>query len=625
MKVKIFLFIISATFLIGCQSTKKQPMKVSPEIDILHQLDTKGFTGGLSLGNRRLSEKIQSALSVDFKKVSCETPEPLAGILVSQKASKDIPQLSSLKGLNPIFIALVSALSHQRQEVRDTAAYSLALIGPSAIRALPFLSHNQSNKLLKGQWYNFAISKITCESWAGPDFRRVLVDGILPSERPWIPFLKKSATILANLYLDENIEYPEGMLGYNFGNFSFSNTGISAAPSLAKIADNESLSLQKRREALEALNHLEGDAASIAIPILKKLSTNPDDELKWQSQDLLIKLGQPQGVDFLITRIQEGDFVWSWEDELCTYGNDGVRAESELQKIVQNENWPKMLVGAVNALGCIGSKKAIPKLTKLLNSNNWLLAEAAAKALGKIGVIENTIISALNKTYQTSWSKIVRESARNALVNLGELESSNRSHEEDNDENMIFMKMGPSPIDHGLPWCDETGKYSTDNERWFSINWESSERPEPPRNFPSKYIADHGTRTFLKVDNGWLYGSELGHYDGEFLFWSENGEEYSLSDAYTDIYKIMHHNNKIIAFGYQVIAGGDSGALFEIEKVDGIWKAKQFLTLPSPPFGYAISPDGHLLLSDGPNDYAIIDREIVPLKCEKTFDGNYFN
>lgn len=618
------MLVLLATVLIGCQSIEKQTTSILPEIDKLLQLNTNGFTGGLSIGNRRLSEQIQSALSIDFKKISCEAPEPLAGILVSQKASKEVPQVSSLKGLNPNFVALVSALSHQRQEVRDTAAYTLALIGPSAARALPFLSHNQSDKLLKGQWYNFAISSITCQKWAGPDFRRVLVDGILPSEKPWIPFLKKSATILANLYLDENIEYPEGMLGYNFGNFAFSNTGLSAAPLLAKIADNESLSLQKKREALEALGHLDGDAASIAIPALIKLSTHHDDEVKWLSQSLLIKFGHPQGIDFLITRIQQGSFVWSWEDELCAYGNEGVRAENELLKTLQNASWPRMLVGIANALGCIGSREAIPQLTELLGSNDWMLAEAAAKALGKIGVSENNIISALNKAYQFSWSKVVRESARNALVDLGELEGSRSSAEDTNNEDSIIIKMGPSPVDHGLPWCDEKGKYSIDNEHWFRVTWKESGRPEPPKNFPSKYLADYRTRTFLQVDNGWLYGSELGHYDGEFLFWSDSGEEYLLGDAGTDIYKIMHHKDKIIAFGYQVIAGGDSGALFEVERVAGIWKAKQILTLPSPPFAYAISPDGHLLLSDGPNDYAIIDLEIVPLKCEKTFDSSYF-
>ena len=39
---------------------------------------------------------------------------------------------------------------------------------------------------------------------------------------------------------------------------------------------------------------------------------------------------------------------------------------------------------------------------------------------------------------------------------------------------------------------------------------------------------------------------------------------------------------------------------------------------------YAFAPGGELLLSDTPNDYAVIGNDVVPLKCEKTFSKSYF-
>ncbi|MFK8011834.1 MAG: hypothetical protein AB8B80_07325, partial [Marinicellaceae bacterium] len=123
-------------------------------------------------------------------------------------------------------------------------------------------------------------------------------------------------------------------------------------------------------------------------------------------------------------------------------------------------------------------------------------------------------------------------------------------------------------------------------------------------------------------DDGWLFGSEKGHYDGTLIFWAPNKEVYYIADGYTDIYSIFSYNNGILAIGYQ---SGDSGILFEIIKEDGKWIAKRLMTLPSPPFGYAFGPNNELLFSDGPNDYAVINSEIIPLKCELELEGSYFD
>jgi hypothetical protein len=267
----------------------------------------------------------------------------------------------------------------------------------------------------------------------------------------------------------------------------------------------------------------------------------------------------------------------------------------------------------MTSLVCIKSQKAIPILRKMALSKHWELAKSAVESLGQAGRNTWLVRRTLKKVIKDTWSRQVREAAQESMRLLQTGEPAVE------DEGVITIKMGPAAVDHGMPDCEPDDQFSLDGQQWFHVNWVEESLPEAPTEFPAVLISDYGTHVFFPVANGWLFGSEKGHYDGAFVFWSESEELYELS-PFTDIYSIFEFNNEIWAIGYQIFADNDAGVVFKVKNIDGEWRAIRDMTLPSPPFGYAFGPDEQLLLKDYLNHYALIDEQIIPLQCRTLSD-----
>jgi hypothetical protein len=189
------------------------------------------------------------------------------------------------------------------------------------------------------------------------------------------------------------------------------------------------------------------------------------------------------------------------------------------------------------------------------------------------------------------------------------------------DPNVVFISTGPGgATDHGLPWCDEAGRYSIDGERWFEADWSVAEHEPVPAGFPEEglqLIQGTGTQTFLRVDDGWVMGSSGFEGQGFLTHVSDAGERTHIEEPFTSVSGIVLVGDSMFTY---------SSWLAEVNR-DGErrWTSDLLLRLPSYTRAHAVSPDGYLLLSDGANDYAIVENRIVPLMCEMIFENSYFD
>lgn len=585
----------------------------------LQRLNSEKYTGGLTKKHVNLAGRLINELRKDFPDYGCPTQDFFEGEIVrlgNNQLDDDEPEKMDYR-----LKLLVDLLDSEKQEIRDTVAYILAEIGPSADSTLPFLIDKQEEKDIKGNWFNYALTKISCKKWTEAHYSKVIPENSLPVSSNWDQYRHNAAIVITQLYLDPDVIYPPGTLSSAFEHFHFKKPKKRIEESLFKIISRGDMTNNKKLEAMQALQTLEIFNVEKLGSILEDFQ--PEEEsLSWLKGELLIKIKHSLGIKETGFRIEKGFYHWAWSQDLCEYKSKARSLESIIINRLEFEQIPETQAALLEGLGCINSIAGAKVLQQYALSDDWQLQKAAVSALGQYDSLPEPAIAVLFEVYKSSWSKQVRRAALNSLVSLGKASLTETAND---GEETITIRMGPYPIDHGLPWCDDSGKYSIDGSDWFYIDWIKGKLAEAPEGFPKEYLKDYGTRTFLKVDNGWLYGSDLGHYDGEFLFWPETGEPYVINE-FGDIKAIVRVQDKIYAFGYETLINGDAGSLFElVQKDTGHWQANRILTLPSPPVSYAVTKDGILLLSDIPNDYAVINGKVKPLLCEKEFEEDYFN
>jgi hypothetical protein len=620
-----------------------------PAFAALLTLGTPNYTGGLNRADRAVAEAIYDNMKVRYH-AKCGAPNNAAGELVGftpgHKDEKPVP----IDHVEPELAFLMRQLDNSSQEIRDVATYTIGMLGPDAKDAEPLLEGRFGDHRIKGGWYNIAYENVSCQRVVPADFRRTIPDNQLPPGdsrsdtvkdlASWRAFLRASSLLIAKLYLDKDVEYPPGMLSYAFENYAMADFSADAVPLLARILDDGNLSRQKRVDTAEALTRVKEQYVSAALPSLLRAADSNDPALHYYVGETLVRLHNPRAINLVIARIDEHNWGASWKRDLCGYGHAAVVAEDRLMETAQRSSWPSVVDNAVETLGCIQSRKSVPLLLSFLDSNDWKLVWLSAKALGDIGDPKAEVLAGLRRIAQTHWSKKVRDAAAASADKLSGVTEKPAAQNAKSGIETIVIGGEPAPNDHGLPWCDEHGRYSIDGQRWFDVKWIEPSLMPVPQGFPRKDILQGvGSQTFVPVQDGWLMGSDGFESEGVLVHVSRDGEMTFLDRdrdpgdggppawGDTTIKGIEKIGNSYFAFGYALLTvGNDVGILWKIARADnGEWSAKRLLVLPGAPYAYAIAPSGELLLSDGPNDYAVVRGAVVPLKCEKTFPGGFFD
>ncbi len=587
----------------------------------LNALRTANYTGGLPRKNRDLAARIRSAMLPEFRAAKCGAVGE--GTVIAFEGSP-LPPLSSLSSN---LSTLVRAFDHERQEVRDTAAYAVGLLGPSAKQAAPFVERHivgllDSKRPVKGGWYNDTLAKLICDELGASDFRTVIPDAMLPPVEPKSEFKRKAAILLATLYLDEDIEYPPGMMARAYSTYDdpLNDEATDAIHLLAQVLENPALSAQKHFEAAFVLRMVEPQMARPALSALLRHANTSDPDVRREVTEALLRQKHEAAIPGLTERIKTTS-KYEWERQLCEYGVTAISAESTLLEVIRDERaWPSDVHAAVNVLGCIRSKNALSALIDLLKVPDWETQERIAKAFAEIGDQGQQIVAALEALARKHWSRRVRQAAVDTLVKFGLRPASEASKKEPNkvDDVDVVRVGGPPPsIYHGLPKCSPRGRFSIGGAAWFPIAWKSATLEPLPRRFPKLPIYGRGTRAFMAVDDGWLYGANLGHYGGLLRHVSTSGTVTDLEGGQdTPIAGFHRDGTRVLAFGFQILRGDSGGSLFEVRKnSDGKWESKRVVGLPSPPLRFAAGPGAELFLADELSTYGVIANDIVPLKC----------
>lgn len=123
--------------------------------------------------------------------------------------------------------------------------------------------------------------------------------------------------------------------------------------------------------------------------------------------------------------------------------------------------------------------------------------------------------------------------------------------------------------------------------------------------------------TFLRVRGGWLFSTDLWHYNGELGFVSDAGRVERFAPRAAHAAFIIETRLGTTLLGEDLFEGGTGGVLAVVQRGDdGAWSYEPVAELPSEAFGYAFAPDGTLLVRDPYGAVAItVALEILPLDC----------
>jgi hypothetical protein len=325
----------------------------------------------------------------------------------------------------------------------------------------------------------------------------------------------------------------------------------------------------------------------------------------------------PQGLKIIETGIQTGDF--SNIGYLCEYGQAASHLEPELISYLNKTNNIMDIYGLVELLGCVGSKLSVKHLIALYNPNDWELQRLIIRTLKKIDPDEIYTEQFFAAALKSTWSEIIRKEI------TSDMEQLNCFYEESEDGAIVEFceepwsiktRMGSGPNDHGMQKCVNVAEYSYDKESWFTVEWLESDHSIVPDGFPDFLLSERFKHSLLPLDNGWIFSSDHGHYGGSLYYWSGDLDSSYYILPWTDAFKVLKHQGRILALGYSILLSNTDGDLFEIKKdINDQWIAEIILNLPAEPNRYGYDLEGELLIADHWNHYGVKNNQITPLFC----------
>ncbi len=104
-----------------------------------------------------------------------------------------------------------------------------------------------------------------------------------------------------------------------------------------------------------------------------------------------------------------------------------------------------------------------------------------------------------------------------------------------------------------------------------------------------------GSRSVIKVDNGYLVGFYRGEWGGNLYWFSQDGKnKYEISDH--EIVQFIKRDNKIYAIEGLAHLDMSAGSIIEIKEVNKKWTAVEHLKLPSAPDGIDLATNNNFVI-----------------------------
>lgn len=415
-----------------------------------------------------------------------------------------------------------------------------------------------------------------------------------------------------------------------------------AAPKLLQTLTDENTSIDLANGILDMIDGLGRPGLIIESDLIELRRTRP--ELERSINSALVGIGSDQGGRILVERLVRNPNEWLL-DEVGAYRRYARDTGPEVMKLLSHPNW-KVRLAAAETLWRIGYTEAIPALIEALNDpTDVRLNRMAAEALGRVGA--QSAVEALKETAANHWHPAVRDKAKDALEHIASRkpyeakltgrerfsEFMDRSYWGINSSTQKKPEFLQEPLDLKLhkstPWklSYTSGTVVLDNNeeaeqgevkeklRGLSYTGETSvlgsndeaEQREAKEKGATIVVGEDGMVEYrmpvervpdvaLRMENGWLVGSDRGEFGGELVFVPDEGEQtFVLRDNVDDLFTLGGKTIAITGLSHMTI---HYGCVYEIKPTEsGQWVAELWRTLPGAPKLCGKLPSGEIFIS----------------------------
>ncbi len=588
-------------------------------LENLLNLTGAGYSGGMTRRHRDIASTLSVAILADL------TGDTMA----SNCASKNLrlrPTVSETSGLQDsattseyLLTRLLEALSDDEKEVRDTAAFTLSEVGPALqTQLMPEAISTRDVDFVQG-WRRHLMMRVFCSPGPAAYYRSVSPPGVFSR----VEQAEVNALLLAYMFADAGRVWPDDMFVSAFG--IFRSAGAIAIPKLMEVVTDDKRDAVTRIQAARTLAAI-GPAKAEMGPILKEFLSVKDDEVRVFAEEALISLGDKLAFEILLDRLLKREPSARWSGKFCAFGVQAGRALPMLAQMVLNlrsSNDPlNDRIAAAAELGCLGSIRSIPFLTKTLLIRDWRLQAAAARALGLIGSPEFDAVAHLATLGRTHWSALVRTEANHALSLIAEGRMRHRDT-----QTAVFPSSACDDdcmVLHGLPRCDAgsvaDGEFHVPGSGWFLVRWNRPLATPPPARYPRDPAGS--MTTYYAVPDGWLVGQSERDTAPGLAHISHDGRITALTRPSIQTYAIVQTRMGLVALASLPNDRGDLSVLLTLARENGSWRTNTALVLPTKPRWHGFAPDGTLLIAGDSGAIAVTDQwSVAPVTCGAVLGG----
>ncbi|NEO84755.1 MAG: HEAT repeat domain-containing protein [Spirulina sp. SIO3F2] len=415
-----------------------------------------------------------------------------------------------------------------------------------------------------------------------------------------------------------------------------------AALALRKILNDAQSSTNLLRGVLTIVHHLDKAGLVLEDDLLELYKAKP--ELREHIDHALIGIPSTYRGQIFAEMLRREPKVTLLRD-ISEAGKSAQDAGGEVSKLLSHPDW-NIRRAAARTIGFIGYKKAIPKLIEILNDSsdvkiNWI----AAQSLGRLEA--KSAKDALAVTAQEHWHPAVRRQAKKALFHIRTSKSYTLNYNNFPSEFFAYDHFGGCVLicPNGLKPAtfpalgdrlrkilnkpnsetdDTTAKNATGaklnriaaREQLEKLSYQreiigygesdNAEQVGCEENDAVIEITDEQLLEYceqitqvpnvaLRVEDGWLVGSDRGEWGGELVFIADNGERYALIQE--NIHNLYTLRTKQIAVAGLAHKSSNDGVIYELTYgLDAKWRVQPWRALPGAPLLSRQTLSGEILI-----------------------------
>ncbi len=506
--------------------------------------------------------------------------------------------------------ALVRLLADPDPKIAELAAYGLREAPSIDTRHLPQIRAGLDRGL---SWLPLALARIDSDEAAKEAVDRYLVSKSAPENQegfavaqsgdraiPFIVELARCRTTCANdthylLAAALSRMGPERQL---------------AAPALMSIVRDPKSPRLAVTGALEMIASLDTDGGAVENDLLHELDIAP--QISQWIENALVGIKSSASGDIYARRLQAGADN-SILNDIATTGKAAHDAGPALLDLLSRRQDPSsdLRPGIIRAIGFVGYKKGVPALVRALDDPiDARVAWTAAVSLGQLDARD--AIVALDRTAEQHWYLPVRKAAAEAALKMRSGNGPARVEATDTLNNE-YSFWSFENIDGDVPDCSVHQERVRRIPVGQSLGSHASARKLKQLTFDTEVlsygasdaeeqratgtnvvevgpdnIVEHRTPTkqvpgvALRVEGGWVAGSNRGEWGGELMFLGDDGVRYKVLDE--NIEGIHRLGQRVVITTGLAHLSMNQGAVYDLTRdASGKWRASIWRVLPSAP------------------------------------------